>query len=46
MAATVQQQPDLQIRTALENAVKTLNGEKVDELVNIPLKLLTKDNVE
>ena len=46
MAATVQQQPDLQIRTALENAVKTLNGEKVDPLVNIPLKLLTKDNVE
>lgn len=42
MAATVQQQPDLQIETAIENAIKYLNGENVDELVNIPLKLVTK----
>lgn len=42
MAATVQQQPDLQIQTALQNAVKYLNGESVEELVNIPLKLITK----
>jgi len=46
MAATVQQQPDVQIRTALENALKVLNGESVESLINIPLKLLTKDNVE
>lgn len=46
MAATVQQQPDLQIETALENAVKVLDGEEVDALVNIPLKLLTKADVE
>lgn len=46
MAATVQQQPDIQIQKALESAVKVLNGETVDSLVNIPLKLLTKENVE
>ncbi len=46
MAATVQQQPDLQIETALESAVKVLDGEEVDDLVNIPLKLLTKEDVE
>lgn len=43
MAATVQQQPDLQIETALENAVKYLGGETVEELVNIPLKLIVKE---
>ncbi len=42
MAATVQQQPDLQIQTALQNAVKYLDGENLEELVNIPLKLITK----
>lgn len=42
MAATVQQQPDIQIETALDNAVKYLKGEKIEELVNIPLKLVTK----
>lgn len=46
MAATVQQQPDLQIQTALESAVKVLKGENVEALVNIPLKLLTKADVE
>ncbi len=46
MAATIQQQPDIQMRTALESAVKVLNGESVEPLINIPLKLLTKDNVE
>ena len=42
MAATVQQQPDLQIEIALENAVKYLRGEKIEKLVNIPLKLIVK----
>lgn len=42
MAATVQQQPDLQIKTAIDSAMKYLQGETVEELVNIPLKLLTK----
>lgn len=46
MAATVQQQPDVQIQTALESAEKILNGETVEPLVNIPLKLLTKENAK
>ena len=43
MAATVQQQPDLQIETALENAIKYLGGETLEPLVNIPLKLIVKE---
>lgn len=43
MAATVQQQPDLQIETALENAIKYLGGETLEPLVNIPLKLIAKE---
>lgn len=42
MAATVQQQPDVQIQIALENAVKYLGGETLEPLVNIPLKLIVK----
>ncbi|MEF9879754.1 MAG: substrate-binding domain-containing protein [Clostridia bacterium] len=43
MAATVQQQPSLQIETALENALKYLKGETIEALVNIPLKLIVKE---
>ena len=46
MAATVQQQPGLQMETAMESAVKYLAGESVDPLVNIPLKLLTPADVQ
>lgn len=46
MSATVQQQPDVQIEIALDNAMKVLNDESVDALVNIPLKLLTPEDVE
>lgn len=42
MAATVQQQPAIQIETAIKNALKVLGGEEVDERVDIPLKLITK----
>ncbi len=42
MDATVQQQPDLQIRTAIDSALKVLKGESVDAMVNIPLKLITE----
>ena len=42
MAATVQQQPDLQIETALENAVAFLGGAELEALVCIPLKLIVK----
>lgn len=46
MAATVQQQPDLQICTAIDNAVRYLNGETLEPLVNIPLKLITAENID
>ena len=42
MDATVQQQPDLQIKTAIDSALKVLKGENIDAVVNIPLKLITK----
>lgn len=44
MDATIQQQPALQIRTAIDSALKILKGETVDPMVNIPLKLLTKQD--
>ncbi len=43
MAATVQQQPALQIETALVNALKLLKGEALEPVVNIPLKLIIKE---
>ena len=43
MAATVQQQPALQIETALENAIAYLEGGELEPLVCIPLKLLVKE---
>lgn len=45
MTATVQQQPKLQMETAVQNAVDYLQGKKLESRVNIPLKLLTKDNI-
>ncbi len=41
MSATVKQQPGLQIQMALESAIKVLAGETVEELVIVPLKLIT-----
>ena len=43
MAATVQQQPALQIETALENAIAYLEGGELEPLVCIPLKLIVKE---
>jgi len=40
MVATVKQQPDVQMATAVESAAKILLGEEVDELVIIPLLLV------
>ena len=45
MAATVQQQPRLQIETAIDSAMKVLKGEPVEKRVNIPLKLITRDTL-
>lgn len=46
MAATVMQQPDKQINTALESVLKILKSETVEKLINIPLKLITKENAK
>ena len=45
IAADVQQQPALQMETAIDSALKYLRGEKVESRVNIPLKLLKKSNL-
>lgn len=46
MAATVKQQPDLQIRKAIDSAITYLNGDTVEPIVYIDLKLITPDNVQ
>jgi len=43
--ATAAQQPDIIGKDAIENAVKIINGEKVDKEVQVPVKLITKDNI-
>ncbi|MGD1818469.1 MAG: substrate-binding domain-containing protein [Pleomorphochaeta sp.] len=45
MRATVQQQPKLQMEMAMQSAIEYLNGKSVESRINIPLKLLTKDNL-
>jgi ribose transport system substrate-binding protein len=46
MVATVKQQPDLEMETAVESAASILRGEDVEPLVIIPLVLVTADNLE
>jgi len=46
MYATVQQQPFLQMQMAVVAAQKILNGASVEELVIIPLKLITISELE
>lgn len=46
MAATVFQDAHGQGATAVEMAVKILKGEQVPKVVNIPFKLITKENVD
>lgn len=45
MMATVQQQPRLQMEMAVEAALEYLAGNQVAARVDIPLKLLTRDNL-
>lgn len=45
MAATVKQQPALQMGMAVQAAVDYLNGKTVEPIVLIPLVLVTKDTV-
>lgn len=46
MTATIAQQPKLMGEIAVENAVKVCEGEEVDELTSVELKLITKENAE
>lgn len=42
LAATIAQQPDLIGALGVETADKVLKGEKVDEYIPVPLKVVTK----
>jgi len=46
LLATVAQQPIVLGRTAIETAVKVLEGEEVPEIITIPTLLVTKENLE
>ncbi|HPE68846.1 MAG TPA: substrate-binding domain-containing protein [Thermotogota bacterium] len=46
MYATVQQQPFLQMQMAVIAAQRILNGAQVEELVIIPLKLITREQLQ
>ena len=46
MAATVAQKPDLMGATAVETAVKLINGESVEKNVPVEVKLVTSENVD
>lgn len=45
MLATVAQQPDVMGQLAVEAAIKLTKGQSVDSKQDVPLKVLTKDNV-
>lgn len=45
MLATVAQQPDIMGQLAVQAAIKLANGQSVDSKQDVPLKVLTKDNV-
>lgn len=42
LLATVEQQPDLMGREAVENALKLINGEKIEKDIPVEVKLVTK----
>ena len=44
MRATIAQQPDLIGQTAVENAVKLINGETIEKSIPVEVTLITKDN--
>ena len=46
MAATIAQQPALIGSTAVENAVKLINGEGIAKSIPVEVTLVTKDNAE
>ena len=46
MGATIAQQPELIGSTAVENALKLINGETIEETIPVEVTLITSDNVE
>ena len=46
MAGTIAQQPALIGSTAVENAVKLINGETIEKSIPVEVTLVTKDNVD
>lgn len=44
MSATIAQQPDLIGQTAIENAIKLINGETIPTSIPVEVTLITKDN--
>ena len=45
MNATVAQQPERIGRLGVENAIKVINGESIEENIPVEVKLVTQDNV-
>lgn len=45
MGATIAQQPELIGKTAVENAIKLINGEEIPKSIPVEVTLITKDNV-
>ena len=46
MAGTIAQQPALIGSTAVENAIKLINGESIEKSIPVEVTLVTKDNVD
>lgn len=46
MAATIAQQPELIGQTAVENAVKLMNGESIPSSIPVEVTLITKENAQ
>lgn len=44
--ADVAQQPELLGKTAVDKAIAVLTGESVDEMIQVPVQVVTKDNVD
>ncbi len=45
MFASVAQQPKELGRIAVENALRAADGKKVEKMVKVPVKVVTKENV-
>ncbi len=46
VVAVVQQDPETEGKVAVESALKLIGGETVDSVLNVPITIVTKDNVD